>query len=242
MNTLNAPRVEVLDHISIARQPIVDGDRNVVAYELFNRPPAGARHTVESDVSLVFNAIANSTAPFAIAKSDLFVHALHEGLGGSHWDFLDPQKVIAVIPAVPQHDPERIAKLAPALAALRARGYRLSFPHVVVAPVYKTWQPLADFVKVDLSQIANVQLAPLLAAIRARTGATPIAMKVESSAQFAQLRTLGVPRFQGYWLSQPELLTPRVLAPGEIAAIAATMSRGKVAWKSVICAAIYIWL
>jgi EAL and modified HD-GYP domain-containing signal transduction protein len=219
LNSLREAPVEVLDHISIARQPIVNGGRDVVAYELYNRTPAQAAHTVESDISLVLNAIANSAAPFAIAKSDLFVHALHEGLGGSHWDFLDPQKIIAVIPPVRGHHPTDIAAVALGLGALRSRGFRLCFSHVVVAPVYKAWQPLADFVKVDLATVSGAQMAPLLAAIGGRTAATPIAMKVETSEQFTQLQEMGVKNFQGYWLSHPELVTPRVLAPGELAAI-----------------------
>lgn len=219
MSAITIPRVEVLDHISIARQPVVNANRDILAYELFNRTPSGAGHTMASDISLVLNAIANSASPFAISHSDLLVHALHEGLRGSHWDFLDPKKVIAVIPAVDNHDPERIAQVAVALGELRARGFRLSFPHVVVAPVYKPWQPLADFVKVDVAAVASAQLAPLVAAIRARTAATPIAMKIESAEQFAQVQALGVTHFQGYWFSQPELVSPRVLSPGAAGAI-----------------------
>ncbi len=219
MTEINSPAVEAIDHISIARQPIVDAGKNILAYELFNRVPAGSQHTVASDVSLVLNAIANSGAPFSIARSDLFVHALHDGLRGSHWDFLDPKKVVACVAPVENHDAQRIESVAVALANLRARGFRLSFNHVVVAPIYKSWQPLADYVKLDLATVPFEKIGPLVAAIRARTPATAIAMKVESSEQFTLLQSFGVKLFQGYWFSAPEVVTPRVLAPGQLGAV-----------------------
>jgi EAL and modified HD-GYP domain-containing signal transduction protein len=219
VNAIKQDAVEVIDHISIARQPIVDAHKNIHAYELFNRSRAGSRHTVASDTALALNAIANRGTPFSIAHSDLFVHVLHEGLGGSHWDFLDPKKVVACVPPVANHDPQRIAEVAVALAGLRKRGFRLSFQHAVVAPVYRAWQPLADFVKLDLAALATRQLAPLLAAIQARTPACAIGMKVESAEQFAYLQKIGVARFQGYWFSAPEVLKPRVLSPAEAGAL-----------------------
>ena len=219
MQSIKPAGAEDLNHISIARQPIVDAGKNILAYELFNRTQPGTRHTVESDISMVLNAVANNGMPFTTAHSDLFVHALHAGLSGTHWDFLDPKKVVASVPPVPNHDAARIAELATALAALRARGFRLCFHHFVVAPVYKAWQPLADFVKLDLAAIPADKLAPLVAAIRARTPARCIAMKLESAEQFAALQAMQVTLFQGYWFSKPELVMPRVLAPTQMVAV-----------------------
>ncbi len=219
MDAIKSPAVEVIDHISIARQPIVDEDKNIFAYELFNHSQTGSKHTVASDISLALNAIANSGAPFSITNSDLFVHALHDGLTGSHWDFLDPKKVVASVAPVENHDTNHIESVAIALGNLRARGFRLSFHHVVVAPIYKTWQPLADFVKVDLASVSTSQLGPLVAAIQARTSASPIAMKVESNEQFTHLKSLGVKLFQGYWFSAPEIVKPRILAQGQVGAV-----------------------
>ena len=220
MHSTAADGATVIDQIAIARQPIVDDQRAIHGHELFNRTPVGAGHTVASDISLALNTIASSNGPFAAAHTDLFVHALHDGLLGAHWDFLLPERVVAVVPVVPDHHPQRIADLALTLANLRNRGFRLAFPHVVVAPIYKAWQPLADFVKIDLTAISDGQLAPLVGAIRGRTKATAIVTKVESATHFTQAKTLGVTRFQGFWFSEPELLTPRVLTPSATGAIA----------------------
>lgn len=210
---------EYLDQISIARQPIVDGKRTVVAYELFNRSQSVSTHSVASDISLALNAVAQSGAPFAISRCDLFLNSLHQGLTGTHWDFLNPETTVVEVPPVPRHDPALIAEVLPGLTALQSRGFRLSFHYSVVAPLYKSWQPLSNFVKVDMSTVPEPQVGALLGAIQTRTPAMVIAAKVERGEQFEQLKTQGVDRFQGFWFSVPEVITPRVLSPGEVCAV-----------------------
>lgn len=208
-----------MEQLSIARQPIVDAKRTVVAYELFNRSQSADKHSLSSDVSFALHAMAESGAPFAISNCDLFINTVHEALGGSHWDFLDPAKTVIEVPMVPGHVPEQIAKSAVLLEALHVRGFRLSFRHSVVAPVYKPWQGLASFVKVELSPATEPNIQALVAAIKARTGATVVAEKIERAEQFEAFKALGVERFQGFWFSVPEIVQPRVLTPGEMTAL-----------------------
>ena len=216
---LNTPDASLMDQLSIARQPIVDAQRTVVAYELFNRTPSATSHSLSSDVSFALHALAESGAPFSISNCDLFINTVHQALGGSHWDFIDPTKTVIEVPMIPGHVPEQIAASAVLLEGLRARGFRLSFGHSVVAPVYKPWQALADFVKVELSPATEPNIQALIAAIKARTGAIVVAEKIERAEQFEAFKALGVERFQGFWFSVPELVQPRVLTPGEMTAL-----------------------
>lgn len=219
--SINDPETsdELTDQLLIARQPIVDANRTVVAYELFNRSQSATSHSLSSDVSFALHALAESGAPFAISNCDLFINTVHQALGGAHWDFIDPAKTVIEVPLVPGHVPEKIAELAILLEALRARGFRLSFRHSVVAPIYKPWQALADFMKVELSPATEPNIQALVAAIRGRTGAIVVAEKIERADQFAAFKALGVERFQGFWFSVPELVQPRVLSPGEMTAL-----------------------
>ncbi|OYU42881.1 MAG: EAL domain-containing protein, partial [Burkholderiales bacterium PBB4] len=115
--------------------------------------------------------------------------------------------------------PQAIADTALALADLKRRGFRLCFHHTVVAPAYKTWQPLASFVIIETPVVKPEQLAQLVQAIQARTSAEAIAQKVEHAVQFEVLQSLGVEMFQGYWFSKPELLQSKVLSPGQLSAM-----------------------
>ena len=219
MNSPAQDPQEVLNQISIAHQPIVDAHKTVVAYELFNRSQSASGHSLASDTSLVLNAIVNNGAPFSLSKKDLFINAMHQSLTGTHWDFLTPERTIIKVPPVAKHDATAIEAAVKTLTELRTRGFRLSFHHLVVAPIYKAWWPLASFVKVDTTSVKREQLGPLVAAIKARTSAMPVAEKVETGEQFEMLRTLGVDRFQGYWFSVPEVVKPRVLSPGQLSAV-----------------------
>jgi len=203
------------DQVSIARQPIVDAQRTVVAYELFNR----ARPPASGPVPSALHALVENGAVFSTAKTDLFIACPHAVLDGPHWDLVDPVKTVVDVPLVPGHAPDKITAIAATLSILRSRGFRLAFGHSVVAPVYKPWHSLADFVRLELSPATQAQLPALLAAIQARTGATVVAHKIERAEQFEQFKSLDVQRFQGTWFSVPEVVQERALTPSEANAL-----------------------
>lgn len=203
---------------SIARQHIVDADKSIVGYELFNRSQGAQDHTLASDVSLVLNVVAQSGSKLVTGQADLFLNATHESLTGAHWDFLVPQRTIIEVPHFPGHDPAGIEESRLKLMALRKRGFRLAFNHTVVAPIYKSWQGIADFVKVDVRAIDPAKLKPLVDAIHTRTSAIAVAEKVESAAQFEVFKSVGFHFFQGFWFSRPEVLKTQVVSPSQASA------------------------
>jgi EAL and modified HD-GYP domain-containing signal transduction protein len=83
----------------------------------------------------------------------------------------------------------------------------------VLAPVYASWQALADYVKLDLTAIKIEKLRSFVAATKLRTNARLIAEKVETAEQFAALSAQGVTLFQGYWVANPEVIKTKVVAP-----------------------------
>jgi len=219
MDSQDTEQAAAAEPFSIARQPIVDAEQSVVGYELFNRSQADHRHSLASDVSMMMHSLAQGGKTITDKRSDLFINTTHEGLAGAHWDFLSPRRTVIEVPPVRNHAVETIDGLQPTLHDLRERGFRLAFHYTVVAPQYKAWHGLADFVKVDCATIETAKLKPLVHAIHGRTGALSVAEKVESAAQFEELRDTGFLFFQGYWFSQPELVQTKVLNPGQVAAL-----------------------
>ena len=205
--------------MAIVRHPIVDAQRNVIAYELFNRSLSATGEPLPNHVVSTLHALAEGGAPFSTSQCDLFIPCEHEALEGPFWEFIDPATAVIEVPMVPGHVPEQIAEVATLLERLRAQGFRLSFGHNVIAPVYKPWQALADFVQVGLSAAIQPNLQVLVAAIKDRTGAAIVAHKIEHAEQFELTRSLGVERFQGSLFSVPEVLQPRALSPGEMTAM-----------------------
>lgn len=203
---------------SIARQHIVDADKSIVGYELFNRTEGVRDHTLASDISMVLNVVSQGGVQLMDSQADLFINAAHESLTGPHWDFLVPQRTIIEVSPVVGHSPANIEEARLKLQALRKRGFRLAFNHTVVAPVYKSWQEIADFVKVNVGAIDPSKMKALVDAIQTRTGALAIAEKVESAAQFEVLKGVGFHFFQGYWFSRPEVFRGQMVSPSHASA------------------------
>lgn len=199
----------------IARQPILDAQRAVIAYELFDRSTGQLMHDASSDIALIFNAMADTSRELGIESKTIFINRTHQSLLNDSLELVKPEKVVIKVAPVPGHEAQAIQLLQPTLAALRARGFRLAFTHTVVAPAYASWQPLADYVKLDLLNLKPALLKPLISAVQTRTPAQIIAEKIETPEQFSAVATLGLALFQGYWFGQPTVVKTRVVAPAQ---------------------------
>ncbi len=215
MPTNTTASVAAKTHVQslIARQPILDVNRNVAAYELFDRSTAPNAFGVESDIFLSFSAMNHIGGDMLQGPMLIFINRTHQSLTGGHLDLVRSDKVVLKIGPVPGHVKEDIDALQHTLAELKNRGFRLAFNHTVLAPVYASWQALADFVKLDLTAIKIDKLRSFVAATKLRTSARLIAEKVETAEQFAALRDQGVTLFQGYWVANPEVIKTKVVAP-----------------------------
>lgn len=197
----------------IGRQAIVDAQRNIVAYELFDRSTQNHGHDAGSDISLLFNAMADTSNALGVQSKTLFINRTHHSLVGDHLDLATPEKFVIEVDPVPNHEPEAIAKLFETLKELHQRGFQLAFDHTVVAPAYKDWQTLAHYVKLDLLAVASEMRKPLAAAAKARTKAQLVAEKIETAEQFAEAQAFGAQLFQGFWIDRPEVIKTKVVTP-----------------------------
>jgi len=212
-NTLACVTPKVATHSLIARQPILDINRNVVAYELFDRSTAPNAYDVESDIFLSFSAMNHIGEDMLLGPMLIFINRTHQSLMGGHLDLVRADKVVLKVGPVPGHGKDDIEALQKTLLELKKRGFRLAFNHTVLAPVYAAWQPLADYVKLDLTAINADKFKAFVAAAKSRTQAQLIAEKVETAEQFAALSAQGVTLFQGYWVANPEVIKTKVVAP-----------------------------
>ncbi|MDB5846941.1 MAG: hypothetical protein JWP29_693 [Rhodoferax sp.] len=202
--------------VLIARQPIVDAQKAVVAYELFDRSTAADAHTPASDIAMIFNALTHTGSESLVGKFTIFVNCTHNSLAGGHLDLVQPDKVVLEITPVEGHGAQDILARSHLLGDLRRRGFRLAFNHTILAPAYAAWQPLADFVKLDLGALKPEQLQVIVAAAKARVPqAQVVAEKVETAEQFAALAAYGATLFQGYWFATPTIVKARVVSPSQ---------------------------
>ena len=95
-----APDGTETDNLAIiARQAIVDANRAVYGYELFDRSTASDSHTAASDAALLFNALSYAGTEALVGKKTVFINCTHESLAGGHLELIHPDKVVLEVPA-----------------------------------------------------------------------------------------------------------------------------------------------
>lgn len=210
-----APAADQTSATMIARQAIVNAQHIVIGYELFNRSRPEPTHTAATDVALVFTALSHAGTDELVGKKLIFVNCTHESLVGGHLELVDPEKVVLEIPSLGHVASEEVAARLPTLVALRARGFHLAFNHTVLESTYADWLPLADYIKLDLSVLAQDQLAVLISYAKRHSQADLIAEKVETAQQYDMVSCQGVQMFQGYWFARPALVRAKLISPAQ---------------------------
>ncbi|AGX86698.1 EAL and HDOD domain-containing protein [Candidatus Symbiobacter mobilis] len=214
--------------LHVARQPILDAQRTIFAYELFDRSRTDGVYSAASDAALLFNLLSSADLDVWNSKRPVFVNCTHHTLSGGHLDLVEPERVVLEIPpvtaqavhateayTVEAYAAEAIEAHLPTLFDVHQRGFRLCFEDSVLTPAYAGWLPLASFIKLDLGRLDTQALACAVRQAKQTSNARRIATKVETAEQFQLARELGCHLFQGYWFARPVLLRGRTVRPAQ---------------------------
>lgn len=198
----------------IARQAIVDAERAVFGYELFDRSTTSHEHTAATDAALLFNALSSAGSNAIGGRKMVFINCTHESLAGGHLELINPEKVVLEVPALAADaTPDDIEYRLTALLGLNKRGFRIALDQNTLRPAYAHWLVVAAFIKLDMTTFAPEQAKDLVKFSRAYSRAQIVAEKVETAEQHALMADLGVKLFQGYWFSKPALVKTQTLRP-----------------------------
>ena len=199
----------------IARQAIVDANRAVFGYELFDRSTTAREHTAATDAALLFNALSSAGVKAVGSKKLVFINCTRDSLRGGHLELVHPDKVVLEVPALDDPDPsaDDIEYHLQPLLALNKRGFRIALNQEALRPIYAPWLALTAFIKLDMTAFAPEQAKDLVKFARTYTRAQIVAEKVETPEQHALMAQLEVKLFQGYWFSQPALVKTQTLRP-----------------------------
>lgn len=199
----------------IARQAILNTDRAVFGYELFDRSVAGEHHTAASDAQLLFNMLSSADTESLAGKKILFLNCTHDSLAGGHLDLIAPERVVLEIPPLPVSQVQFIETRLAGLRDVQRRGFRMAFDYSVLTRSYESWLPLASFIKFDLSILKPDVVSSFVRLAKEKSLAQLIAEKVETLAQHQLLAGLGVKLFQGYWFAKPVIVPGQAVRPAQ---------------------------
>ena len=203
------------NNIYVGRQPILDRNQALYAYELLFR----SGHVEQADVQCEVSATARViTSVFnelglerALGDAFGFINVSEDMLMSEALELLPADKIVIelleTIPPTPAVI-ERARELA-------GKGFRLALDDVLdLEERYKPLVEIASFIKIDLLGVAADRLPELVERFRPYK-AKLLAEKVDSAEQAARCHELGFAYFQGYFFARPSVLSTRTLSAGE---------------------------
>ena len=209
------PPAPSISPFTFAHQAILDQERAVFGYELFDRSAALNGHTAASDAQLLFNVLSAVGGESPLGSKTIFINCTHDSLAGGHLDLVPPERVVLEVPPLAVSDVDQIATRLPHLQDLQQRGFRLAFDYSVLTQPYAPWLALASFIKFDLSVIRPQSIGSFVKLAQAKSSARLVAEKVETPNQHAMVSDLGVGLFQGFWFAHPVLVQGQSVRPAQ---------------------------
>jgi c-di-GMP-related signal transduction protein len=197
----------------IGRQPILDRDEHITAYELLFRAPGDDRANIVDPMTATATVILGALSGFGVdqvlGKHQGFVNVNEELLFDDSLELL-PQESVVLELLESIRPTEAVARRC---QQLRERRWRFALDDHVYAPEFEPLYPLVDVVKVDLTVSPLETIGPLVEAMR-RHRFRLLAEKVETRQQFQLCHDLGFHLFQGYYFARPATMQRRRINEG----------------------------
>jgi EAL and modified HD-GYP domain-containing signal transduction protein len=220
MSTSNSTHHEAdSQHVFLGRQPILDSDRQLVAYELLFRSGhiAGGNHAVVLDATqatatVIANAFTEFSVGDALGPYRGFINVDTDFLFSELIEVLPQQSVVLEILENIEPTPAVLARCQ----QLRDLGFTLAVDDVIQASDdYRPLLAIAEIIKVDIKELDNAALSALVAQLKP-LGKKLLAEKVETSEQMAFCQALGFELFQGYFFAKPTVIAGKKLNPAQL--------------------------
>jgi EAL and modified HD-GYP domain-containing signal transduction protein len=206
-----------LQYSYIARQPILDAHKNLVAYELLFRdgpnnkfPDIEAEQATSRLLSEHFFAVHNQDSQ----QVRTFVNFPYQSLINLVPTLLPKENLVVEI----LEDCEPNQELLNAVKILHHQGYCLALDDFIPSPKWKVFLPYISIIKFDI-RLVPINKAKILLDKLKHTPIQFLAEKVETHGEFELALEAGFSLFQGYFFSKPELIRNKKIDPSVITII-----------------------
>ena len=199
----------------VARQAILDGEKNLFSYELLFRDgekncfpdispdEATSRILTNNHLDLGLQGITGDKLAFINFHQDTLLHRFPTSL--------DPKKVVIEIVETVDVKPELIE----ACISLKKMGYQLALDDFEFSPQWEPLLKLADIVKIDIALCNQTTMRASIDRLK-KNNIKLVAEKIETAEQFEEYKALGFDYFQGYFFAKPEILKQKCLPTNKV--------------------------
>ncbi len=199
------------DQLFLGRQPILDREQRLHAYELLFRSGsanfAQVTDGVQATATVIANAFTELGVEAALGSHRGFINVDEQFLFSDLLELLPRHAVVLEILETVPPTPAVIERCA----ALKAAGFTLALDDVIqLEPEFADLLALVEIVKVDIQPLSRVQLMQLVMKLKP-LGKQLLAEKVDSREQMEQCQKLGFSLFQGYYFAKPTIIAGKKL-------------------------------
>ena len=205
-----------MQEIFLGRQPILDRNQALVAFELLFRSGQAASANVTDDVAATASVIVNAFSELGIEKvlgqQRGFINVNSELLMSDMIHLLPKDRVVLELLETVEITDEVVRRCV----ELKKAGYSLALDDVTeIDDEIKLLLHLVDVVKVDLLELEPEALPRIVNALKPWP-LTLLAEKVDSTEQAGRCMTLGFQMFQGYYFARPQIISGKGVDPSKL--------------------------
>lgn len=199
------------DQLFLGRQPILDREQRLFAYELLfrngSRNFAEITDGVQATATVIANAFTELGIEAALGNCRGFINVDEQFLFSDMLELLPRHAVVLEILETVPPTPAVIERCL----ALKGAGFTLALDDVIqLEPEFAELLSLVEIVKVDIQPLSRVQLMQLSMKLTPM-GKQLLAEKVDTREQMEQCLKLGFTLFQGYFFAKPTIISGKKL-------------------------------
>lgn len=195
----------------IARQPLIDRDSRIIAYELLYRD---SHRNQYSNVGGDY-ATRSVLADLLLDKSNNLLNGSMAFVNFSHQSIIDGlplcMKPGSIIIEILEGDNPSL-ELFEAVKTLYQKGYIFALDDFIPSASWEAFLPFVAIIKIDIMQYSLFD-AHLFIQSYKHLNIQFLAEKIEHEYQYRQAMKSGFHLFQGYYFARPEMLEKQILDP-----------------------------
>ncbi|MFE1243200.1 EAL and HDOD domain-containing protein [Fictibacillus sp. NPDC058756] len=197
--------------IFIGRQPILDRDENVVAYELLYRNSTANRYEGLDHDRATVDVMVNSFAGIGIKevgdRKKCFINFTENLLLNRVPTYISPEYIVVEILETVNLTQE----ILNVCKELKSKGYIIALDDVAFKRNLSPLLPYIDIIKIDYLAMSREDIKDMVETYKHKV--TFLAEKIESREEYEEAKAMGFEYFQGYFFSKPIILQGKNIDP-----------------------------